>query len=184
MRLTKSIKKDMHHALMVHSGLYDEKSMKEQALKEQGDVCYHKALARYLDVMKLFPEDTFSTRESLTLIIEGEYKYIELTGYKPIILHWGAVEEDYHDLHPDSEEYLEYLKRKQELKDTQTKIDQAKQEAWSVLNSVNTYKQLCEVWADAIPVVSKFYKPKGGALMLVNIPKVNRTFGLPPKTNP
>lgn len=184
MRLTKSIKEDMHHALMVHSGLYDEKSMKEQALKEQGDVCYHKALARYLDVMKIFPEDTFSTDDHLKLVIGEKYKSIKMTGYKPTILHWSTVEAAYHDLLPDSTEYLEYLKREQKLKDTDTKIDQAKQEAWSVLNSVNTYKQLCEVWADAIPVVSKFYKPKGGALMLVNIPKVNRTFGLPPKTNP
>lgn len=176
MHLTKQIKQGMHHAIMVHSKLYDKRDKKYTELKQQGDRLYKKAMGNKMKHINALPIQMFMTNTVFYLVCEKDIIKFETETRLPRMDYMGRIEE--HALSDTDDVVVKYRKLNAEYQDIIDQIEKLKEQVTSILASVKTYKQLKDTWEEIIPIVAKFYQPKGQALIRADLTQVNKTLGL------
>lgn len=177
MKLTKYIKEQMVHALMVHSKLPEQTKQAEIALKEQGDKVYDLVMDKYLKHLKAIPPEFFTNSTSFSVKLSDKNINFSTKNSRPK-MSWSGLLPERLDLSATHDTIVEYIRLHKLYEDACTKEQTAKQQTEGMLASINTYNQLCETWQEAIPVVSKFYQPKNNALVPTTLTQINTALGL------
>lgn len=182
MKLNKQLKKDIAHAIIVHSKLPEQIEKSTIELKEYGNKVFEHLMKEYMPHINKLPSDLFKLSNTFRMTLkDGAIKLETAKQYPNIPLYSYHQYPIAFENSVDDPIIVQYLTLQKQLEELHNKHSKAIDQTNSILESVSTYKQLCEVWEEVEPIVKKFYRPKGNALIVADIAQTNTLLNLTKK---
>lgn len=176
-RLTKELRERMARCVLNNAFEVKQKDA-EKALRIAGDKIYADIYSDHLKAMQSLPKDWLPMNWYVRVAIAGQNHEVYFSEKRIT-----GVEHHYYrpKLYVGDEPFcIEYLKAI-DVRDEVKKQRQAmEREVGAILNSVQTFKKLWEVWPASKSILEKFEsKPTVAMLPAIQFDKVNAALGLP-----
>lgn len=176
-RLTKDLRERMARCVLNNAFGAKEKEA-EQALRLAGDGIYTDIYGPHLKTMQSLPKDWLPMSWYVRIAIAGQNHEIYFSEKRIIGVdqHWYRPK-----LYVGDEVVcVEYLKAVAVCDDVKKNRQAMDREVEAILNSVQTFKKLWEVWPASKSILEKFEsKPTVAMLPAIQFDKVNDALGLP-----
>lgn len=175
-RLTNQIRKSMISTVLDHAFIEKQKQAQSE-LNAAGEALYMAHHGEYLATLELLPSSFVYRSSRFDTNIAGQRHNIYFEE-KRIMTHESssshvAFESD----HPEAQAFLRADDKVEDISKQRNAMDR---EVNSVLESVNTFKKLWEVWPECKSLLEKFeQKPTIAILPAVQVNRLNAALGLP-----
>lgn len=175
--LTKAIRATMLNAVLDHAFKAREEEAKKQ-LHLAGDALYMSHHGEHLKTMQKLPPEFLYKTYWMDSNIGGQRHQVILTEEKLLSYQCKKSRIVFEANDPAA---IAYLKANDNVNDIESQRRTMENKVNAILESVRTFKQLWEVWAEAKPILEKFEeKPPVAYLPAIQFDQINAELGLPP----
>jgi len=175
-RLTKQLREKMLETVLDHA--FSEKQKQANVeLYAAGDALYMNYHGEYLKTMQKLPASFLYRQGRMRTNIGGQRHDVFLSEQKPM-----SYESNNSCLvfEADNPVAIAWLKASDKVKDMADQRKAMSREVNAVLESVQTFKKLWEVWPQSKSILEKFEeKPSIAILPAVQVTRLNKVLGLP-----
>lgn len=177
-RLTKSLRERMTRCVLDNAFSEKLKAAKKDKCVV-ADKIYVDIYGPHIKAMEALPAGFFESGHHLYISISGQRHCLQFTESK-----LSAHNHDYHNMAKiyvgDELVAIEYQKAVNACDDIEKQRKSMAHEVEAILNSVQTFKKLWEVWPESKSLLEKFEsKPTVAMLPAIQFERVNAALGLP-----
>ncbi len=179
-RLTKSLREAMLQTILSHA--FDEKQkLANQAKTVAGEKVYQDIFGPSLIAMESLPKGFLPSNRYFYIAIAGRSHTVYLSERRLTGVSHGERHGNKAKLYAGDEQVaIDYQKAVELCDDLENQRESMSKEITPILESVQTFKKLWEVWPESKSLLEKFEeKPAIAILPAVQVAKLNTALGLP-----
>lgn len=179
-RLTKQLREKMLETVLDHA-FTSKQQAANRAKVAAGEKIYTDIYGTHLIAMESLPKGFLPRTSSIYIAISGQKHKVEFSESRLIgrghSEHYNSGAKLYVGDEPVAQEFMKAVEA---VSDIKSQREQMRREVNAVLESVQTFKKLWEVWPECKSLLEKFeQKPTIAILPAVQVNKLNAALGLP-----
>ncbi len=175
-RLTNDMKLDILKSIL---SKWEETNIKPDIYKAAnvfGMYLWSSKYGKYKKQIDALPIELFHTSRYIKFCVDGQVDQVTVSEYIPS--EYGGI--IYKSIKSSNSQYTKYNKVADDFKDWQESRRSIQREAEAIINSVNTSKQLVEVWPDVEPFLPAHIADPDKAIRLpaITVSRLNERIGI------